>query len=225
MRKRTTSFATRFLQPWTQSLMSPTGVIVCGMLLLTLIWLFCARVLYQSHRDAYLHAVDNAHNLVLLLERDIARNVELYDLSLQAVVDGVNDPRIMALDPAIRAKVLFDRAATGKYLGTISVMNEHGDIVLDSHFPHPPAVANFSYRDYFVYQRDHPKAASTSASRTRRGCATARRRSRSAGASRAPTARSAASSSARSASTTSARCSTAFRWARTARQPSSRPTG
>ncbi|MBM5578622.1 diguanylate cyclase [Burkholderia pseudomallei] len=157
MRKRTTSFATRFLQPWTQSLMSPTGVIVCGMLLLTLIWLFCARVLYQSHRDAYLHAVDNAHNLVLLLERDIARNVELYDLSLQAVVDGVNDPRIMALDPAIRAKVLFDRAATGKYLGTISVMNEHGDIVLDSHFPHPPAVANFSYRDYFVYQRDHPK--------------------------------------------------------------------
>ncbi|ATF33512.1 GGDEF domain-containing protein [Burkholderia thailandensis] len=157
MRKRSTSFATRHLQSWMQRLMSPTGVIVCGVLLLTLIWLFCARVLYESRNDAYLHAVENAHNLVLLLERDIARNIELYDLSLQAVVDGVNDPRIMALDPAIRSKVLFDRAATGKYLGTIYVMNERGDVVLDSHFPLPPPVANFAYRDYFVYQRDHPQ--------------------------------------------------------------------
>ncbi|AIO68803.1 diguanylate cyclase domain protein [Burkholderia oklahomensis] len=156
MRKRSTSFTTRYLQPWMQGLISPTGVVVCGALLLTLIWLFCARVLYESREDAYQRATENANNLVLLLERDIARNIELYDLSLQAVVDGVNDPRIMALDPAIRSKVLFDRAATGKYLGTIYVMNERGDIVLDSHFPKPPPVANFAYRDYFVYQRDHP---------------------------------------------------------------------
>lgn len=157
MRKRSTFFATRYLQSWMQSLMSPAGIIVCGALLLALIWLFGARVLYESRKDAYLHATENAHNLVLLLERDVARNIELYDLSLQAVVDGVNDPHIMALDPAIRSKVLFDRAATGKYLGTIYVMNEHGDIVLDSHFPHPPPVANFAYRDYFAYQRDHPQ--------------------------------------------------------------------
>lgn len=157
MRTRSTSFVTRHLQSRMQHLMSPMGVIVCGALLLTLIWLLCARVLYESRKDAYLHAVENSHNLALLLERDIARNVELYDLSLQAVVDGVNNPRIMALDPAIRSKVLFDRAATGKYLGTIYVMNERGDIVLDSHFPRPPPVANFSYRDYFAYQRDHPQ--------------------------------------------------------------------
>lgn len=225
MRKRTTSFATRFLQPWTQSLMSPTGVIVCGMLLLTLIWLFCARVLYQSHRDAYLHAVDNAHNLVLLLERDIARNVELYDLSLQAVVDGVNDPRIMALDPAIRAKVLFDRAATGKYLGTISVMNEHGDIVLDSHFPHPPAVANFSYRDYFVYQRDHPKGglyiSEPYAARLRHGAPTialSRRITRADGSFGGVVVGTLGIDYFRS-------LLDGLRWARTARRPSSRPTG
>ena len=37
---------------------------------------------------------------MLLIERDIARNIELYDLSLQNVVDGITDPELAALPRA-----------------------------------------------------------------------------------------------------------------------------
>lgn len=91
---------------------------------------------------------------MLVIERDIARNIELYDLSLQAVVEGVADPQVMALPEKIRSGVLFDRAASGKYLGSIFVMNERGDIVLDSGFV-PARAGNFGDRDYFSFHRDN----------------------------------------------------------------------
>src|ERR1700761_3246777 len=133
--------------------LSPSGVIVCGVLLTLFTCSLCAWVLFESRNDAYNHAEENARNLMLVIERDIARNIELYDLSLQAVADGVADPQVMALPPRIRSGVLFDRAASGKYLGSIFVMSERGDIVLDSRFI-PARVGNFADRDYFSFHRD-----------------------------------------------------------------------
>ncbi|HEX7912488.1 MAG TPA: sensor domain-containing diguanylate cyclase [Paraburkholderia sp.] len=133
--------------------LSPSGVIVCGVLLTLFACSLCAWVLFESRNDAYNHAEENARNLMLVIERDIARNIELYDLSLQAVVDGVADPQVMALPPKIRSAVLFDRAASGKYLGSIFVMNERGDIIMDSRFI-PARVGNFADRDYFSVHRD-----------------------------------------------------------------------
>lgn len=147
--------ASRCLNASATRLLTPTGVVIYGMLLLVFVWALCARVLYESRHDAYQRARENARNLVLVLERDIARNIELYDLSLQAVVDGVSDPEVMALPAPMRSKVLFDRAASGKYLGTIYVMNEFGDIVLAAHEV-PAHAGNFAYRDYFMYHRTHP---------------------------------------------------------------------
>jgi hypothetical protein len=111
-------------------------------------------VLFESRKDAYNRAEENARNLMLVIERDIARNIELYDLSLQAVVEGVADPQVMALPAKIRNGVLFDRAASGKYLGSIFVMNERGDIILDSGFL-PARPGNFGDREYFRFHRDN----------------------------------------------------------------------
>ncbi|PRX30635.1 diguanylate cyclase (GGDEF)-like protein [Paraburkholderia sp. BL18I3N2] len=134
--------------------LSPSGVIVCGVLLILFTCSLCAWVLFESRKDAYNRAEENARNLMLVIERDIARNIELYDLSLQAVVEGVADPQVMALPEKIRSGVLFDRAASGKYLGSIFVMNERGDIVLDSGFV-PARAGNFGDRDYFSFHRDN----------------------------------------------------------------------
>ena len=157
MRSSLLVFVRRSVSSATTRTLSPVGVIVCGVLL----WLFmcslCAWVLYESRNDTYTHAEEDARNLMLVIERDIARNIELYDLSLQAVVDGVADPQVMALPPKIRSEVLFDRAASGKYLGSIFVMNERGDVVLDSRFI-PARVGNFADRDYFTFQRDNGNA-------------------------------------------------------------------
>ncbi|MGU7774192.1 sensor domain-containing diguanylate cyclase [Burkholderia sp. MR1-5-21] len=134
-------------------ILSPSGVIVTGFLLVLFSWSMCASVLIEARRDAYSRAVENARNLMLLIERDIARNIELYDLSLQNVVDGVNDPDIMGLPRRLQHRMLFDRAASGAYLGSIFVMDAHGNIVIDSR-AEPARRGNFADRDYFAAQRD-----------------------------------------------------------------------
>ena len=134
-------------------ILSPRGVLVSGLVLLLFSWGLCASVLIKSRHDAYEHAVENARNVMLLIERDIARNIELYDLSLQNVVDGISDPQVMSLPAPIRNRVLFDRASHGNYLGSLFVMDPQGNIVLDSRAT-PPRQGNFADRDYFAVHRD-----------------------------------------------------------------------
>ncbi|WP_446900654.1 sensor domain-containing diguanylate cyclase [Burkholderia sp. YIM B11467] len=145
LRRHTASIVARVL--------SPRGVLVAGIVLLMFSWGLSTSLLIEARRDAYDHAVENARNLMLLIERDIARNIELYDLSLQNVVDGIADPELMTLPPRQRHRLLFDRAATGEYLGSIFVMDPHGNIVIDSGAS-PPRNGNFADRDYFAAHRD-----------------------------------------------------------------------
>jgi diguanylate cyclase (GGDEF)-like protein len=115
----------------------------------------CGIVLYQSRQDALNHTRDTLRDIALIAERDIERNVELYDLSLQAVVDGLKDPEVMSLSPRLRREVLFDRAASAKYLGAMLVLDAKGNIVLDS-ISDVPREGNFADRKYFTVHRDNP---------------------------------------------------------------------
>ncbi|RKU03615.1 diguanylate cyclase [Burkholderia sp. Nafp2/4-1b] len=133
-------------------ILSPRGVLVAGIVLLLFSWGLSTALLIEARHDAYDHAVENARNLMLLIERDISRNIELYDLSLQNVVDGLADPELMTLPPRQRHRLLFDRAATGAYLGSIFVMDPHGNIVIDS--SEASRGGNFADRDYFAAHRD-----------------------------------------------------------------------
>lgn len=63
----------------------------------------------------------------------------------------------MALTPHLRREVLFDRAASAKYLGSILVLDAAGNIVIDSGSDTPRA-GNFADRPYCVVHRDHPDA-------------------------------------------------------------------
>ena len=115
----------------------------------------CATVLYQGRLDAMDRARETSRNLALIAERDIERNFELYALSLQAVVDGMRDPDVLALPPRQRRQMLFDRAATAKYLGSMLVLDASGNIVIDSGSD-IPRKGNFADRKYFIIQRDNP---------------------------------------------------------------------
>ncbi|WP_259460851.1 diguanylate cyclase [Paraburkholderia sp. BL23I1N1] len=117
----------------------------------------CATVLYQGRVDALDRARETSHNLALIAQRDIERNFELYALSLQAVVDGMSQPDVLALPPHLRREVLFDRAATAKYLGSMLVLDASGNIVIDS-ASDIPRKGNFADRSYFTIQRDRPNA-------------------------------------------------------------------
>jgi hypothetical protein len=137
------------------SLSGPRVVLfACCTITLVVASLF-AVVLYQSRQDALARARDTSRNVALVAQRDIERNFELYALSLDAVVEGLGKPEVMALPPALRSSILFDRAAAAKYLGSILVLNAAGDVVIDASSD-VPRKGNFSDRDYFTVQRDNP---------------------------------------------------------------------
>ncbi|MGE7156852.1 sensor domain-containing diguanylate cyclase [Methylorubrum rhodesianum] len=121
--------------------LAPIGMlVVSGLMLLDL------------RRDAWDKAEQTSKNLLQVIERDIARNVEIIDLSLQAVVDNLRVPGLDTLSPAMRQLVLFDRAGTARDLGVMLVLDEHGDSVLDAGAV-PARKLNNADRDYFQAHR------------------------------------------------------------------------
>ncbi len=112
-------------------------------------------MLLQLRRDAWQHAVQGAASVLAAVSQDVTRNVELYDLSLQAVCDGVENASMVALPPALRQDALFDRAATARHFGTIEVLDAAGNLTYSS-AAQMPARENLSARDYFASHRDRP---------------------------------------------------------------------
>lgn len=107
---------------------TPLGVLVCAVLLWLLTAGLSVAMLLVSREDAWQQAIRDSQNLTLILERDILRSVELYDLSLRAVVEGAADPRIMSLPTDVRRQVLFERTTTAKYLGPITIYGPDGTV-------------------------------------------------------------------------------------------------
>lgn len=105
-------------------------------------------MLLDLRRDAWDKAEQTSRNLLQVIERDIARNVEVIDLTLQAVQDNLRAPGLARLDAPMRQLVLFDRAATAKDLGVMFVLDENGDLVEDAAVT-PPRKGNYADRDYF----------------------------------------------------------------------------
>jgi len=105
-------------------------------------------MLLDLRRDAWDKAEQTSRNLLQVIERDIARNVEVIDLTLQAVQDNLRAPGLGQLDAAMRQLVLFDRAATARDLGVMFVLDANGNVVEDAGAS-PPRKGNYADRDYF----------------------------------------------------------------------------
>ena len=84
-------------------------------------------MLLDLRQDAWDKAEQTSRNLLQVIERDIARNVEVIDLTLRAVQDNLRAPGLAKLDPAMRQLVLFDRAASARDLGVMLVLDGNGD--------------------------------------------------------------------------------------------------
>src|SRR5581483_1041909 len=108
-------------------------------------------VQWESRDQARERARLAAYNIIAAMASDIDRNLELYDLSLRAVVDGLKLPELPKLSPEIRQLVLFDRAATAKDMGSILVLDKHGTVIIDSRTL-TPARYNYSQYDFFKSQ-------------------------------------------------------------------------
>jgi diguanylate cyclase (GGDEF)-like protein len=135
---------------------TPRGIIASSVVVALAIYLLCAGVLLQERQDVWNGAQRDANNVAQLIERDVARNLELYDLSLRGVARGLAEPGFSRLPPTTQQLVLFDNAAEAPQLGAMLVLNEKGDIVFDSGHV-PPRAANFGDHDYFTVHRNSPR--------------------------------------------------------------------
>lgn len=114
-------------------------------------------VLWESRDHDRDQARRAAANVVATIGSDIERNLELYDLSLQAVVDGMKLQALSRIGPELRQLVLFDRAATAKDMGSIFVLDKDGIVILDSRVL-TPQPENHSQDDYFIVHERYANA-------------------------------------------------------------------
>src|SRR5579864_2852369 len=133
--------------PNVQALLIAAAAVVAGGIAL-MVW-----TIVNERHIVWQHALETSQNVGSALSQDIARNIEIYDLSLQAAAEGLKIPGIWELRPELQRAILFDGAATASDLGSILVFDEHGDTILSSTAT-IPKLGNLGDRDYFAIHRD-----------------------------------------------------------------------
>lgn len=114
----------------------------------------CGSVMLDMRHSEEALARQTMGNLAATIDSDIGRTIEQYDLSLRAVVSGVNMPQIGQLSRELRQMILFDTAASARQFGPIQVFDAHGDLTIDAATLNP-APQNAADQEYFkVHQAD-----------------------------------------------------------------------
>lgn len=123
-------------------------LIWCALLVSLGIGVLFARTIWTMRGDEWLHASQTNANLVHTLERGLRGTLDSFDKSLAGVARDVTNPEVQALPPYLRARVLFDNSLRVRGIGDVLVLDEQGNILLDSGERAPPGM-NLGDRDYF----------------------------------------------------------------------------
>jgi diguanylate cyclase (GGDEF)-like protein/PAS domain S-box-containing protein len=128
----------------------PTGPLLLNILAVGALW-----VIVDARHQARDRAALEAANLTTLVEREMARSIASFDLSVQTAIASFGLPGIESVDPVIRQAALFDGASRAPYLGALIITDAAGDRVHES-VATVAREGNVSGRDYFLVHRDQP---------------------------------------------------------------------
>lgn len=131
--------------PWFRTQQVAT---VSGAALLLCVAGSVAWTVWDAHREVQAQAERSLQNIAYALDQDIARNVHLYDVTVQSTMAGLQVPGLAAASPELRHAALFNQMGQAQYMAAVLVLNERGDIAFDSESAVPRS-ANFADRDYF----------------------------------------------------------------------------
>ncbi len=112
-------------------------------------------LLIREHASAEQAATRAASNIVQLIDADVLRNVELYDVSLQGLIAAAKRQDLKDVSPTIRHLALFDRATAAPYKGDILLLDKRGDVIADSASVEPRK-GNYAEREYFQSHLQDP---------------------------------------------------------------------
>jgi len=125
------------------------AVIVLGILVLS------AQSLWNERVEAWRDAELSSQNLLTALSRDIGSTIGLLDFSLKGVIEGLRYRKFAELPPEIQHRVLFDRAVSTTFTGTIVLLSETGSVLADAGSVIAPRTVNFSEAPFFKVHREH----------------------------------------------------------------------
>lgn len=106
-------------------------------------------LLIRERANAQESATRSATTIAQLIDADVLRTVELYDLTLQGLIAAAQRDDLKNVSPQIRHLALFDRSTTARFKGDILLLDEHGEVIADSSRIEP-LPGNFADRDYFL---------------------------------------------------------------------------
>lgn len=105
--------------------------------------------LWRSYQTTWLLAVRSAENALNTISASISRNLSVLELSLMGAQEAIGKSDLADIPVELRQMVLFDRAASAQFLGSMLVLDRDGRIIHDSG-SFPPRDGNFRDRDYFT---------------------------------------------------------------------------
>jgi PAS domain S-box-containing protein len=133
----------------TRLLFIGAGLVILGMAILA------GWMSWDARRGAEANALRSAQNVTKALAHDIEHIVDTYDLSLNAVLDGLKLANFTSLSPEMQRAVLFDRATEAAPYGAIRVIDATGAVLIDSSSTPQPA-ASVADRTFFRRHLDDP---------------------------------------------------------------------
>jgi len=133
---------------------SPRWLLAAAAIIIVGFSAICGSVLLSMRHGDEKLAHQTLGNLASSIDADIARNIELYDLSLRNVVGNMTSPELVEISRPMRQLILFDHAATARHFGAIQVTDVAGNVTLDSSTLDPKP-QNFAGEEFFkVHKRD-----------------------------------------------------------------------
>ena len=108
-----------------------------------------ARTIWTIRTDEWNYAAQTNANLARTLEQGLTWAIDTFDKSLEGVVREVSQPEVWALPPDLRSRVVFDNSLRVRGAGDVVVLDDKGNVLLDSR-PLSPRRVNLADREYFT---------------------------------------------------------------------------
>lgn len=119
-----------------------------------LIVVIVAALLIREHASTLQAATRSTTNIAQLINADVLRNVELYDLALKGLIAAKKREDLSQVGANIQHLVQFDLAAAAPFKGEVLLLDTNGAVIADSSTLYPTP-RNFADRDYFqVHAKD-----------------------------------------------------------------------
>ncbi|SDU82975.1 sensor domain-containing diguanylate cyclase [Pseudomonas mucidolens] len=121
-----------------------------------LIMIIVAVLLIREHASTLQTAQRSTNNITQLINADVLRNVELYDLALQGLITAAGNA-LSQVPAEIRHQLQFDQSIAARYKGEVLLLDKAGQVIADSSTL-TPTPRNFVDRDYFQIHLKNPEA-------------------------------------------------------------------